>query len=187
MLTSLVLVCNVSTFCACSILYRCGVLFIFVKATPNAHCWINDHLHTFFLYYAVVGDVAETKYFTMKKYFSLLFIVVATCCLFTSCAKEGNDGSLNESDLYGVWYQASPEGYTSISPVIFVISENGMYSKGELNLNASHTGTWKFDEDSRTFTMTNNSGSHIYTIVELDEHNFVLMHNVSGNVQVWER
>ena len=37
MLTSLVLVCYVGTFCAYSILYRCGVLFISVEATPNAY------------------------------------------------------------------------------------------------------------------------------------------------------
>ena len=61
MLTSLVLVCNVGTLCARSILYRCGVLFIFVEATPNAYFQINEHLHTFFIYNHRIGDATVRK------------------------------------------------------------------------------------------------------------------------------
>ena len=61
MLTSLVLVCYVGTFCARSILYRCGVLFIVVKATPNAYFLVNEHLHTFFFFTAAVGGARHTN------------------------------------------------------------------------------------------------------------------------------
>ena len=42
--------------CLLHILYRCGVLFIFVGATPNAYLQINEHLHTFFIYNHRIGD-----------------------------------------------------------------------------------------------------------------------------------
>ena len=66
MLTSLVLVCYVGTFCARSILYRCGVLFIVVKATPNAYFLVNEHLHTFFFLQPLLGMLGTQTIYYMK-------------------------------------------------------------------------------------------------------------------------
>ena len=38
------------------ILYKCGVLFICSRATPNAYYQINERLHTFYFIYLVTQE-----------------------------------------------------------------------------------------------------------------------------------
>ena len=87
----LVFVCDVGTFCAYPILYECGVLFICVRATPNAYCQINERLHTFF-FIPVTQEPSGKKSKTMKK---LLFITALLCAvLCSSCGDEYDDSAL---------------------------------------------------------------------------------------------
>ena len=62
----------VGTFCVYSILCKCGVLFICVRATPNAYRQINEQLHTFFILLTVIwglNGIILRQQFIMSNFF----------------------------------------------------------------------------------------------------------------------
>ena len=75
----LYLVCNIVRS-ARDILYRCGVLFICVRATPNAYCQINGRLHTFCILLPVTRG-AEWHYFNIMR---TLFLILISCLLVST-------------------------------------------------------------------------------------------------------
>lgn len=71
------------TYCANSIPYRCGVLFICCRATPNAYFQIDEStLHFLFILTAHWGLVRKPKNNFMKR----LFIILCAALTYSGCS-----------------------------------------------------------------------------------------------------
>lgn len=77
---------------------RCGVLFICIRATPNAYCQINERLHAFFCYDGYCSESAVR----IQKDFIMLTLHEAIAVVLREGAKTPRElaDEINRRNLY---------------------------------------------------------------------------------------